>query len=564
MGKIFCTILNNRITKYLEDNEILSNTQGGFRKNYRTSDNIFILKSLIQKYAYKGKSKKLFACFVDFSKAFDTIPRKLLFHKLEKVGIGGNVLAILKDMYKNTKAQFKRDNILSPIMTILNGVKQGCVLSSTLFNIYLHDLSRYLMKTNDTNPVSLNDLIAFNDLTYADDLSLLSESADGLQNCLRNLHSYCRKWGLKVNLIKTKIIIFNRGGRVLKNHTFQYNGRNVTIMDHYIYLGFKIVPSGKFGSTIKELNYKANKALFGMRRKLPFSLSESPRLSLKLFDSLIRPVLLYGVEVWGNEIMKSKIIENLHIKICKQILWTSRKASNVACLAELGRAPLQQYIIIQMVKYWTRILTLGPERLLKQAYLYQVRYHHTENNWASNLKNVLEKHGFSYIWQKQDTGFHINKFLSAFSTTCKDMTMQNQLAEINQNKKLQLYAKYKKEIAFESYLDNIKAPQKRRQFTKLRISDHKLEIEVGRHARPKIDRKDRLCKRCSAGDVDDEIHFLISCPDLNNYRNLHIKELINQNNSSENNFIKLIQSVECQSKVANFIYDYTSSASKNK
>lgn len=73
VGKLFNKILNNRLTKFLEDNDKIRKEQIGFKANSRTSDHIFVLHTLIQKYVTNG-SKPLYTCFVDFKRAFDTVP----------------------------------------------------------------------------------------------------------------------------------------------------------------------------------------------------------------------------------------------------------------------------------------------------------------------------------------------------------------------------------------------------------------------------------------------------------------------------------------------------------
>ena len=91
------------------------------------------------------------------------------------------------------------------------GVKQGDNLNPNLFKIFINDLPDYLDNSSDS--IILNERI-LNCLMYADDVILLSETAEGLQNCLDKLNKYCEQWGLEVNLKKTKSLIFNNTGRL--------------------------------------------------------------------------------------------------------------------------------------------------------------------------------------------------------------------------------------------------------------------------------------------------------------------------------------------------------------
>jgi hypothetical protein len=98
IAKLFNTVLNDRFDKFLEEHKIISRFQIGFAKKSRTTDHMFVLKSLIDKYINK-KGGKLFACFVDFRRAFDTVIHEGIKYKLLKSGIGGNFYSIIKDMY---------------------------------------------------------------------------------------------------------------------------------------------------------------------------------------------------------------------------------------------------------------------------------------------------------------------------------------------------------------------------------------------------------------------------------------------------------------------------------
>lgn len=98
IGKLFCKILNSRLVHWADTCEIQKEEQAGFRKGYSTTDNIFILQSLIQKYCSKQKGR-LYVLFVDFSKAFDTIPHALLFYQLMQKGVHGKILRVMRSMY---------------------------------------------------------------------------------------------------------------------------------------------------------------------------------------------------------------------------------------------------------------------------------------------------------------------------------------------------------------------------------------------------------------------------------------------------------------------------------
>jgi hypothetical protein len=132
LPKIFNTILNNRLIKIIEDQ--LSNSLFGFRENHRTADSIFVLKSLINKYIHKNK-KKIYACFVDLRKAFDSVWRQALLYKLCKMGVGLHIFKLLKEQNLNTTSSLKHKDQHSVFFNISMGVKQGDSLRDRPFNL---------------------------------------------------------------------------------------------------------------------------------------------------------------------------------------------------------------------------------------------------------------------------------------------------------------------------------------------------------------------------------------------------------------------------------------------
>ena len=124
IAKLFNTVLNNRFDKFLEEHKIISRFQIGFAKKSRTTDHMFVLKTLIDKYINK-KGGKLFAFFVDFRRAFDTIIHEGIKYKLLKSGIGGNFYSIIKDMYSKNDLCVKIGSEITLFFKSYIGVRQG-------------------------------------------------------------------------------------------------------------------------------------------------------------------------------------------------------------------------------------------------------------------------------------------------------------------------------------------------------------------------------------------------------------------------------------------------------
>ena len=111
LSKLFTVLLNDRLTTFCDNRELIKYNQVGFRKGFRTSDHIFTLKTLIDQSF--SKKEKLYACFVDFRKAYDTVWRKGLFLKLLESGISGKFVGLIQDMYSRLQLCVSLNNGLS-------------------------------------------------------------------------------------------------------------------------------------------------------------------------------------------------------------------------------------------------------------------------------------------------------------------------------------------------------------------------------------------------------------------------------------------------------------------
>ena len=204
LGKLYSMVVLKRLEQELTLSRPISFNQIGFTKGKRTSDHIFVLKAIIDN-TLKRKKAQVYAAFVDFQKAYDSVNRDLLFQKIYERGIHGLLYRNIKQMYLKTSYCIKlKSGFLNPIASNV-GLKQGCPLSPLLFNIFIDDVSTIF--NDNCDPVELHD-IEINHLLYADDLVILSKSASGLAKSLENLDRYCENWHLKVNVQKTKVIIF--------------------------------------------------------------------------------------------------------------------------------------------------------------------------------------------------------------------------------------------------------------------------------------------------------------------------------------------------------------------
>lgn len=328
LAKLFCNIINSRIVTFLTQHNILNKSQIGFLPKQRTSDHIYSLHTLINKNC-KGKQRKIFSCFIDFKKAFDSIWHDGLLYKLLQIGIGGKTFDIIQSMYENSRCADKLGDFRTILFQQGRGVRQGCALSPTLFNIYINDLAETLERSSVPG-LALHDS-EVKCLLYADDLVLLSPTA-GLQKSLSLQEQYCEQWALTVNLDKTRVMVFQKKDRSQGNkHQFIYRGEVLQHTASYTYLGIDLSASGSFSLAVKALSEKARRAFYAIKARFG-KLNLPIKTWLKLYHAIIKPILLYGSEIWGPTLnfqtWDKSLIER--IQFAKNIPRVNRGTSNNA------------------------------------------------------------------------------------------------------------------------------------------------------------------------------------------------------------------------------------------
>lgn len=515
MSKIFTSIINKRVVDWSEANNVVSDAQFGFRKGRSTIDAIFVLNALINKVL--NNNDRLYCAFIDFKKAFDSVYRNGLWFKLNKLGISGKILRIIRDMYTKVKARVKVCNTYSDFFECAIGLKQGEVMSPVLFALFLEDLE--LVLQHDTECGITIDDICIILLLFADDIALMSRTISGLQDSLDLLKEYCLSWNLEVNANKSKIMVFRKRGPLTDNESWVYNNTVLSVVDDFNYLGTVFHYTGKFLANQETLAGKGLRALNVLMVNVR-KLCLKPSTLCQLFDAFVGSTLNYAGEIWGFG--KNKEIERIHLKFCKSILHVKQSTSTMAIYGELGRYPLFINRHVRIIKYWAKIVS-SDNIIIQCIYKFLLKQLDTNTKtWLSNVKHLIDTAGFSDVWLNHCCK-DLSKFYLVYKQRLLDQFLQSWYTSVNNSPSLMLYHEFKANFGFETYLD--KLPQKLRiPFTKLRLSCHQLRIETGRYGVNRVARNLRLCTICNSNDIEDEFHFVIVCDVYRDIRNKYIKK----------------------------------------
>ena len=519
-AKLFAMIIESRLASWAEDHGVKARGQAGFRKDHRTTDNVFVLRSLIDKQKQsrqRGGSGKLYCCFVDFRKAFDTIPRTVLWQVLEDLGVSGRVLTIIKSMYAQDSAAVKTSAGLSEIFRCLLGVKQGCPLSPTLFGLYVDGLEKHLLQTSGIDaPELIGELVPL--LLYADDLILMSTSKEGLQRQIDALADFCAGRQLEVNLSKTKIVVFET--RRSDCAPFVFQGKVVERVEEYRYLGFVFHATRNMAYGAEFLVAAAKKAMHAMRRRCIFLGLSDPRSICKLFDMLVLPILSYACEVWAVDPKAVESAEKLHRHFLKRLLGIRNSTSSMIVLAELGRYPVKLHFWQQILRFHNRAVHMPNNRLVKLALLdefFDFRgsmpcIEGLTNNWRSGVRRFVDNHpGQAVIVRRLDIARIVDREQEVYISDYHTSTAHSSLM---------MYRALNPEYQPAEYLRHVLCRLNRRLLSRLRCQCFGLQVDIGRFEQ--ISRSHRVCQVCHAQVVEDEQHFLFDCPAYSHIRVKHM------------------------------------------
>ena len=286
IGKILESIIADKIIDHLESNNLIMNSQHGFRHNRSCLTNL--LDFFHTMFSIYDKTRAIDILYLDFQKAFDKVPHRRLMAKIRALGIVGKVADWIEDWLSNRKQRVVINGVSSEWTNVTSGVPQGSVLGPLLFIIYINDIDAGLVSK-----------IA----KFADDTKLGIDATDKvaiqqLQSDLKKLGEWSEKWQMPFNVSKCKVMHIG-----YKNQNAQYSllGKKIESTNQEKDLGVLISNDLKFSKQCIEVEKKAQKLLGYIKRQFR---NKNKEIVLTLYNSLIRPHLEYAVQFWAPSLKK--------------------------------------------------------------------------------------------------------------------------------------------------------------------------------------------------------------------------------------------------------------------
>jgi hypothetical protein len=211
--KVYVGILTERLKEEMEEKEMLPPGQTGFRKGMGVMDNIYVLNFLVNRQLGR-KGGLVVATFVDLKAAFDSVDREVLGKAMRERGVREGLRCRIEEVYRETRSRVRVGEIMGESFWTARGVRQGCPMSPHLFNLMIADVEEVLSRGGWGGIKLGNEKVYC--LAYADDMVLLAEDEEGMAHMMGKLEGYLEEKRLEVNVEKTKVMRFRRGGEGLK------------------------------------------------------------------------------------------------------------------------------------------------------------------------------------------------------------------------------------------------------------------------------------------------------------------------------------------------------------
>ena len=536
VAKIYSCVLNNRLQSHLNCNDLLSDTQNGFRSGRSCIDHVFSLVTILRN--RKLTNQQTFLCFVDFRRAFDSVNHDMLFHTLSsKFGIVGKMYKSLLSLYTNPITRvvltapgeiYRTEFFNCPL-----GVKQGDILSPTLFSMFVNDLTVELKNSGlgvsldavsdetSSSDGKFDSKFIVNHLIYADDLVCIAPNANDLQALIDIVSLWCSKFRLEANLLKTEVLHVRKSLVPRSKFRFKFGKRDIQYCQQYKYLGLYIDQFLNFEKMSNLLFEPAKRALNAVMCKM-FKNKGFPHSIYKmLYDSCVTTIKDYGHEVIGFHEYSGST--NIHTKALRIYLGVGHSANLCGLRSEMTWPEPRSRTQVRMIRFLFRMKSMSDDRLTKKIFRYDQNFAKTHKNltcWSSEINQILTRNNLFYNVDNIGS----KPFLNLLSDSLLKKDVEMFASQCRKSPKLRtyhtLFPPFEEHNLSTKYVKLNLPFIVRKRLAQVRLGVLPIRIESDRYARVKIAAELRFCKQphcinqtvpnCEA-IVEDEVHFMLQC-----------------------------------------------------
>ncbi|KAA3670290.1 uncharacterized protein DEA37_0004806, partial [Paragonimus westermani] len=393
-GKVLARILLNRLNaSVLEMN--VPEEQCGFRSSRSTIDLVFAARQLQEK--CRERNQPLYALFVDFTKAFDSVNREALWTVLGKFGCPGKFVNMVRLLHAGMKAKVQSCGSTSDDFDIVTGVKQGCVLAPALFSLYLTAMVTVAFQNSGEDGVEVEyrtdgrllnirrfgastrlQTSRMRMLLFADDSALLAHSEEELQRLATAFASAASKFGLDINTGKTYSFFQpspGGGAACVPPPEIRIAGDTVNGCGDFCYLGSNLSTDLSVDRELRARVAKASAAFGRLERRVWKNHSLKMATKLCVYRSMVLSILLYGSETWTLYQRNVSYLSRFHVQCLRRILgirW-SDMIPNTEVLRRADMDGMEAMLMLNQLRWLGHVRRMGDDRIPKQLLYGQVK-----------------------------------------------------------------------------------------------------------------------------------------------------------------------------------------------
>ena len=386
VGKLFARVIQERLQVIAE--EILPESQCGFRKARGCVDMIYVARQLVEKTIEHDDT--LFVLFVDLKKAYDSIPRQALWRVLKKVGVPPKMLSIIMSFHEGMQAEVSVKDMTTDTIEVMNGLRQGCTLAPTLFNVYYSAVvaswrSRCLPAGVDvrfrhgrklvgdrTAKSRLSNVRIF-ESQFADDTAIYTIEREAFVSATEEFARTAKDWGMTVSVDKTKGMAVGRNVAEEDTTPPQLENGLVEMVDSFQYLGSCIDAGGDMKKEISSRIAKASRAFGSLRKPIFQDKNLSIPTKRAVYCAVVLSVLFYGAETWTLKAEHTRRLRSFHNRCIRIILGVTRyeqwkkRLSSRRLAHEFGlQEPVENMLMSHRLRWLGHLGRMGEERMPKQ------------------------------------------------------------------------------------------------------------------------------------------------------------------------------------------------------
>ena len=281
----------------------------------------------------------LYLATVDVQSAFDVVQHTILLDKLLDRGTHPDIWLLIKDFYSGLTSKVKWQGEFSDSFNIQQGVRQGGILSTHLYKIFVEDL---LKELEENSLGFILGTIYCGAPTCADDVALLSSNPEELQVMLNILQRYANQHQYTIHPTKSKIIHYNKSSKNPEPYSWNMSGKEISASEETVHLGIKRTTRKECDINIEDRIKSARRTKYAlMNSGLHGTNGLNPKISVTIYKSYVLPRLLYGLEVLTLTKAQMELLEKFHKETLRSIQSFSKRTAIPAIYLLLGVLPVE-------------------------------------------------------------------------------------------------------------------------------------------------------------------------------------------------------------------------------